>query len=76
MRQLALSLFLILCASLMPVHAADSSSTNQREALPLPPITIYHLEARPAYQRMAEISKPDGMPGPPEPLPDSSRPPR
>jgi hypothetical protein len=52
MRQLALSLFLILCASLMPVHAADSSSTNQREALPLPPITIYHLEAWPAYQRM------------------------
>jgi len=34
------------------------------------------VEARPAYQRMAEVSKPDGMPGPPEPLPDSSRPPR
>ena len=34
------------------------------------------MEARPAYQRMAEKSKPDGMPSPPEPLPDSSRPPR
>ncbi|MDH7943422.1 hypothetical protein QGM61_06285 [Pseudohongiella sp. SYSU M77423] len=33
------------------------------------------VEARPAYQRMAEISKPDGMPSPPEPLPDSARPP-
>lgn len=32
------------------------------------------VEARPAYQRMAEISKPDGMPNPPEPLPDSARP--
>lgn len=32
------------------------------------------MEARPAYQRMAEVSKPDGMPGPPEPLPSSSRP--
>ena len=32
------------------------------------------VEARPAYQRMAEVSKPDGMPGPPEPLPDSARP--
>jgi glutathione S-transferase len=34
------------------------------------------MEARPAYKRMAEASKPDGMPGPPEPLPDTSRPPR
>lgn len=33
------------------------------------------VEARPAYQRMAEVSKPDGMPSPPEPLPDSARPP-
>ncbi|KKO08882.1 glutathione S-transferase family protein [Pseudohongiella sp.] len=33
------------------------------------------VEARPAYQRMAEVSKPDGMPSPPVPLPDSSRPP-
>lgn len=34
------------------------------------------VEARPAYQRMAEVSKPDGMPSPPVPLPDSARPPR
>jgi len=33
------------------------------------------VEARPAYQRMAAVSKPDGMPSPPEPLPDSARPP-
>jgi glutathione S-transferase len=32
------------------------------------------VEARPAYQRMAAKSKPDGMPGPPVPLPDSARP--
>jgi glutathione S-transferase len=32
------------------------------------------VEARPAYQRMAKVSKPDGMPGPPVPLPDSARP--
>lgn len=35
---------------------------------------MQRVEARPAYQRMAEISKPDGMPGPPVPLPDSARP--
>lgn len=33
------------------------------------------VEARPAYQRMVAVSKPDGMPNPPEPLPDSARPP-
>jgi glutathione S-transferase len=33
------------------------------------------VEARPAYQRMAAVSKPDGMPNPPIPLPDSARPP-
>jgi len=32
------------------------------------------VEARPAHQRMVELSKPDGMPNPPEPLPDSARP--
>lgn len=32
------------------------------------------VESRPAYQRMAAKSKPDGMPGPPTPLPDSARP--
>lgn len=31
------------------------------------------VTARPAYQRMAKISKPDGMLGPPVPLPDSAR---
>jgi glutathione S-transferase len=35
---------------------------------------VARVEARPAYQRMAKISKPDGMPGPPTPLPDSARP--
>lgn len=29
----------------------------------------------PAYQCMVDVSKPDGMPNPPEPLPDSARPP-
>ena len=37
---------------------------------------MQRVEARPAYQRMADVSKPDGMPSPPEPLPDSARPPR
>lgn len=31
------------------------------------------VTSRPAYRRMAEKSKPDGMLGPPEPLPDSAR---
>jgi glutathione S-transferase len=35
---------------------------------------VQKVEARPAYQRMALKSKPDGMPGPPVPLPDSARP--
>jgi glutathione S-transferase len=35
---------------------------------------ITRVEARPAYQRMVKVSKPDGMPGPPTPLPDSARP--
>jgi glutathione S-transferase len=35
---------------------------------------IKKVEARPAYQRMAAKSKPDGMPSPPTPLPDSARP--
>lgn len=32
------------------------------------------VEARPAHQRMVEVSKPDGFLNPPEPLPDSARP--
>lgn len=32
------------------------------------------VEARPAHQRMVEVSKPDGFLGPPVPLPDSARP--
>jgi len=36
---------------------------------------ITRMESRPAYQRMAKVSKPDGMPGPPVPLPDTARPP-
>jgi glutathione S-transferase len=35
---------------------------------------VARVEARSAYQRMAKVSKPDGMPGPPTPLPDSARP--
>lgn len=63
MRYLILSLTLLMIAGLLPVQAADNIASAERTALPMP-----------AYQRMAEVSKPDGMPGPPEPLPSSSRP--
>lgn len=46
MRHFVMSLLMILCAGLTPAHAADTTASTERAALPLPPITIYHLEAR------------------------------
>lgn len=45
MRTLAIGFFVMLLMGVLPAHATDTVASPGREVTPLPPVTIYHLEA-------------------------------